>query len=127
MGTHEQKPERNFPMNWYLAVLKKFAEFSGRARRKEYWMFVLINLIISLVLTGLDYALNIGLLSGLYSLAILVPSLAVGVRRLHDINKSGWSLLISLIPLVGFIILILWLAKDSDAGDNTYGPNPKAA
>jgi uncharacterized membrane protein YhaH (DUF805 family) len=127
MGTHEQKPERNFPMNWYLAVLKKFAEFSGRARRKEYWMFVLINLIISLVLTGLDVALNIGLLSGLYSLAILVPSLAVGVRRLHDINKSGWSLLIGLIPLVGFIILILWLAKDSDAGDNTYGPNPKAA
>jgi uncharacterized membrane protein YhaH (DUF805 family) len=90
-------------------------------------MFVLINLIISLVLTGLDVALNIGLLSGLYSLAILVPSLAVGVRRLHDINKSGWSLLIGLIPLVGFIILILWLAKDSDAGDNTYGPNPKAA
>ncbi len=127
MGTHEQKPERNFPMNWYLAVLKKFAEFSGRARRKEYWMFVLINLIISLVLTGLDVALNIGLLSGLYSLAILVPSLAVGVRRLHDINKSGWSLLIGLIPLVGFIILILWLAKDSDPGDNTYGPNPKAA
>jgi uncharacterized membrane protein YhaH (DUF805 family) len=107
-------------MNWYLAVLKKYAEFSGRARRQEYWMFVLINLIISLVLNYVS-----AFLYGIYSLAVLVPSIAVGARRLHDIGKTGWLLLIALIPVLGWILLLVWLAKDSQPGSNQYGENPK--
>jgi uncharacterized membrane protein YhaH (DUF805 family) len=107
-------------MNWYIAVLKKYAEFSGRARRKEYWMFVLINLIVGLVLNYVS-----AFLYGIYSLAVLVPSIAVGVRRLHDIGKTGWLLLIAIIPVLGWILLLVWLAKDSQPGNNQYGENPK--
>jgi uncharacterized membrane protein YhaH (DUF805 family) len=115
-------------MNWYVNVLKKYAEFSGRARRKEFWMFVLINFGISIALGLVDMALgDAGFLGGVYGLAVLVPSLAVSIRRLHDINKSGWTLLLGLIPLVGLILLIVFYAKEGDAGDNNYGPNPKAA
>lgn len=115
-------------MNWYIAVLKKYAEFSGRARRQEFWMFVLINFVISVLLALVDTALgDAGLLGGIYSLAVLVPALGVSVRRLHDINKSGWMLLIGLIPLIGLIVLIVFYAKEGDAGDNAYGPNPKLA
>lgn len=119
-------------MNWYLEVLKKYAVFSGRARRKEYWFFVLFNLIISLVLTFIDSALGTlneetgyGLLSGVYSLAVLIPSLAVAVRRLHDTGRTGWWLLIGLIPLIGLIVLLIFFVQDSKPGDNEYGPNPK--
>jgi uncharacterized membrane protein YhaH (DUF805 family) len=118
-------------MDWYMTVMKKYADFSGRARRKEYWMFVLFNVIISIVLTILDSLIGTmsesgyGVLSGLYSLAILIPSLAVGVRRLHDVGKSGWWLLISLIPLIGSIWLLVLFVTDSQPGDNQYGPNPK--
>jgi uncharacterized membrane protein YhaH (DUF805 family) len=100
-------------MNWYLAVVKKYAVFSGRARRKEYWMFVLFNIIFSFVATLLDSVIGTtsdsgyGLLSVLYSLAVLLPTLAVGIRRLHDIGKSGWWLLITLIPLIGSIWLLV--------------------
>lgn len=118
-------------MNWYMAVIKNYAGFSGRARRKEYWMFVLFNAIIAVVLAILDNAMGTmsesgyGILSGLYSLGVLVPSIAVGVRRLHDIGKSGWWLFISLVPLIGTIWLLVLLATDSQAGTNQYGTNPK--
>jgi uncharacterized membrane protein YhaH (DUF805 family) len=121
-------------MQWYLEVLKKYAVFSGRARRKEYWMFVLFNVIISIVLSVIDQLIGTcngttgyGLLSGIYSLAVLLPSLGVAVRRLHDTDRSGWWILIALVPIVGFIILIVFTAMEGTAGDNKHGPDPKAA
>jgi uncharacterized membrane protein YhaH (DUF805 family) len=119
-------------MNWYFEVFRKFADFSGRARRKEYWMFVLFNLIISIVLTFADRALGLvsrdggtGLLGGIYTLVVLIPGIAVAVRRLHDTGRSGWWMLISLIPCIGGIVLLVFMVTDSDAGTNEYGPNPK--
>jgi uncharacterized membrane protein YhaH (DUF805 family) len=121
-------------MNWYLEVLRKYAVFEGRAQRKEYWFFVLFSVLISIGLTIIDTTTGlfdakagIGLLSGIYSLAVLIPSIAVGVRRLHDTNRSGWWLLISFIPLIGTIVLIVFLATDSKPEANQYGPNPKSA
>ena len=113
-------------MEWYLKVLRQYADFTGRARRKEYWMFTLVNVIISAVLAILDTALTNGLLGLLYSLAMLLPSLGVGVRRLHDTGRSGWWLLIGIIPLIGWIVLIVFFATDGEPQPNTYGPNPKA-
>ena len=115
-------------MDWYMAVLKKYADFSGRARRREYWMFVLINFLIGCGL-GVIAALVHGLtfLSWVYSLAVLVPSIAVSVRRLHDTSRSGWWLLIGLVPLIGLIVLIVFFATDGEPGDNEYGPNPKSS
>lgn len=119
-------------MNWYLSVLRQYAVFKGRARRKEYWFFNLFNVIVSLTLTVVDYQtgslypeLGIGLLSGIYSLAVLIPSLAVTVRRLHDTDRSGWWILIGLIPVIGAIVLLVFMLLDSKPGDNQYGPNPK--
>lgn len=113
-------------MEWYIGVLKKYAVFQGRARRKEYWMFVLFNFIIAFVLALLSRVVGIfGILSSLYSLAVLIPGLAVCVRRLHDIGKSGWWLFIVLIPLVGSILLVVWYCQDSQEGENAYGPCPK--
>lgn len=100
----------------------KYAEFVGRARRSEYWWFVLFGLIVSIVLSPLSTSLSL-----LASLALFVPSLAVAVRRLHDTGRSGWYLLISLIPLVGTIILIVWLATEGSPQPNQYGESPKAA
>jgi len=121
-------------MNWYLYVLKNYATFSGRARRKEYWMFFLISALISIVLTLLDILLGTysveyeaGLFSGLYSLLILIPSIAVVVRRLHDTDRSGWWILISLIPLIGVIVLFVFMCLDSQPGTNRFGVNPKEA
>ena len=120
-------------MNWYLEVLKKYAVFGGRARRKEYWYFVLFNTLISIALTFIDGVTGsfsseagTGLLGGIYGLAVLIPSIAVGVRRLHDTNRSGWWLLISLIPLIGAIVLIVFLASDSKPEENKYGLNLRA-
>jgi uncharacterized membrane protein YhaH (DUF805 family) len=112
-------------VNWYLAVLKKYATFSGRARRQEFWMFALINFVIAVILSALDMALGIGLLSGLYALGVLIPSIAVGARRLHDTGRTGWWQLIALIPFIGVIVLIIFFVMDSNPGDNQYGPNPK--
>lgn len=120
-------------MNWYLDALKKYVDFSGRARRKAYWFFVLFNLIISFVLGFIDGLMGlaseggVGLLGGLYSLAVLLPGIAVSVRRLHDTGRSGWWLLIGFIPLIGVLVLIVFMVMDSEQGDNQYGPNPKAA
>ncbi|MGC8859505.1 MAG: DUF805 domain-containing protein [Ignavibacteria bacterium] len=121
-------------MNWYLKVLKQYADFSGRARRKEYWMFVLFNMIFAIVAMILDNVLGIakegigyGPLYVLYVLAMLIPGLAVAVRRLHDVGKSGWMILIALIPLIGVIWLFVLMVTDSDPGENQYGQNPKEA
>ncbi|MFF9377971.1 DUF805 domain-containing protein [Streptomyces griseoluteus] len=114
-------------MHWYVDVLKKYAVFSGRARRQEYWMFFLFNLIITIVLAIVDGALDTQVLQLVYSLAVLIPGLAVAVRRLHDTGRSGWWILISLIPLVGFIILLVFLASEGKPEANEYGPNPKYA
>ncbi|MCL7764593.1 DUF805 domain-containing protein [Polaribacter sp. Z014] len=120
-------------MNWYLKVVKEhYADFNGRARREEFWMFTLFNAIISIVITfvfaGIGIALESPLLGGLsyiYTLAVLVPSLAVLVRRLHDTGKSGWFFLIALIPLIGSIWLLVILCTDSVSGANKWGENPK--
>lgn len=113
-------------MDWYLEVLKKYAVFTGRARRKEYWMFFLFNVIIAIVLSVIDTSVGLpGVLSTIYSLAILIPGLAVTVRRLHDTSRSGWWLLIALIPILGAIALLVFMMLDSEPGENEYGPNPK--
>jgi uncharacterized membrane protein YhaH (DUF805 family) len=121
-------------MNWYLNVLKKYAVFSGRARRKEYWMFFLFNLIIGIILLAIDKmtgsineTTGMGILETIYSLAVLIPAIAVAVRRLHDTDRSGWWLLIALIPLIGAIILLVFMVQDGKPGQNRYGPNPKEA
>lgn len=105
-------------MEWYLKVLKNFADFKGRARRQEYWMFVLFNVLISFGLSAIDLALNINFLSLIYTLIVIVPSIAVAVRRLHDIGKSGINFLFVLIPIVGAIILLLWLIKEGGKNGN---------
>ncbi|MFF5637289.1 DUF805 domain-containing protein [Streptomyces sp. NPDC012825] len=114
-------------MNWYLDVLKKYAVFSGRARRKEFWMFQLFNVIAVIILSILDAVLGIQILSAVYALAVFLPSLGVSVRRLHDTGRSGWWILIALIPLVGGIILLVFNCLEGEQQQNAYGPNPKLA
>lgn len=116
-------------MNNYLQVLKKYAEFKGRSSRKEYWYFQIIQLLIIIFLVYWDSRLNMldleagfGTLSGLYIVATLVPSLAVTVRRLHDISRSGWWFFISLVPLVGPIILLVMMLMAGEPAKNEYGP-----
>lgn len=113
-------------VNEYIKALKMYVEFTGRSRRKNYWMFMLVNIVISVVLQVVENLLfGSSYLGWLYSLALFLPSLGLGVRRLHDISKSGWFLLLGFIPLIGAIILIVFAAQDSKPGDNQYGPNPK--
>lgn len=119
-------------MNWYFEVLKKYAVFGGRARRKEYWYFTLFNFLAFFMLTFIDGVIGsfnsevgIGLLGGIYSLAVLIPAIAVSVRRLHDTDRSGWWLFIELIPIIGAIVLFIFMVQDSQQGDNQYGLNPK--
>ena len=117
-------------MEWYTAVLKKYVEFQGRARRKEYWMFILFNILASIICGVIDGILGIMLLVHQQhdaEDAVLLPSIAVCIRRLHDTNRSGWWILISLVPFVGSIILLIFLCIEGDAGDNRFGPNPKLA
>jgi len=130
-------------IDWVLEVFSKYAVFTGRARRKEYWYWYLFNFLISLLIVAASmvitltyesetnngiggFSLFFNLLSLLYSLGIFIPNLAVTVRRLHDTNRSGWTFFISLIPLIGGIILLVYLVEDGTPGDNQYGPNPKA-
>ena len=121
-------------MEWFIKVLKNYAVFSGRARRKEYWMFVLFSVIFSIVAMLIDNMLgvtlgetNYGYIYLLYQLVVLIPSLAVAVRRLHDTNKSGWFLLIAIIPIVGAIWLLVLMCLEGTTGPNKYGPDPKGA
>ncbi len=118
-------------MGWYFEVLKKYAVFGGRARRKEYWFFFLFSSIISIALSFIDKATGsynphtgMGLLGGIYALAVLIPSIAVTVRRLHDTDRSGWWLFIALIPLIGAIVLLVFMVLDGDPVQNEYGENP---
>lgn len=109
--------------------IKNYATFSGRARRKEYWMFSLFNCIVWLILYGLMLASESSLITGisvLYIFATFIPSLSVIVRRLHDIERSGWFYFISFIPVVGPIIVLVWLCKEGTTGANRYGADPKA-
>lgn len=114
-------------MNWYIDVIKRYFDFNGRARRQEFWMFSLINFVILVVLAIVANMIDFPYLMNLYQLAVLLPSLGVGARRLHDTGKSGWWQLIGIVPLIGIIVLIVFWAKDSDPGDNQYGANPKGA
>lgn len=114
--------------NWFLKVVKEnYANFEGRARRSEYWYFTLVSVLISIVLRIIDSVVGseIGIVGLIYSLAVLVPSIAVGVRRLHDIGKSGWYLLVALIPIAGAIWLLVLLCTEGDHGPNIYGADPK--
>ncbi|QFF98434.1 DUF805 domain-containing protein [Psychrobacillus glaciei] len=113
-------------MAWYFKVLKNYVGFTGRARRTEYWMFTLINTIISFILYFLGvFADSVSFLPVLYELAIFLPALAVLIRRLHDTGRSGWWVLISFIPFVGSIIILVFTFLDSQENDNKYGQNPK--
>ncbi|MCX6702562.1 MAG: DUF805 domain-containing protein [Candidatus Wolfebacteria bacterium] len=131
-------------MNYYFAAFKKYAVFSGRAQRAEYWYFVLFNIVVTVAISAISAIIGfvasnmLGLAIGglidsfikfvvtlLYCLAVFIPGLAVAVRRLHDVGKNGWMLLIALIPIIGAIWLIVLLATDSNPGENKYGPNPK--
>lgn len=120
-------------MNWYLEVLKKYAVFNGRARRKEFWFFALFNLIVYIVLSIIDGFLGLsigspdagfGILSSIYSLGVIIPSIAVSIRRLHDIDKSGWWYLMVFVPLIGAIILLIFAALKGTDGPNRFGEDP---
>ena len=117
-------------MNYYSICLSKFADFSGRARRREYWTFVLVNCLIAMLLLILGLAFGedspaSNIMVTIFYLIMLVPNLSVSVRRLHDIGKSGWYMFLSLIPLIGGLILLIWSLMDSEPGENQYGKNPK--
>jgi uncharacterized membrane protein YhaH (DUF805 family) len=112
-------------MNYYLAVLKNYVGFSGRARRAEFWQFALINLVILIALDVIGLVAKFPLLGGIYALAVLLPGLAVTIRRLHDTDKSGWWYLIVLVPLVGAIVLLVFTATEGTRGPNKYGADPK--
>lgn len=115
-------------MNQFVGCLKKYATFSGRARRSEFWMFFLVSFLIGIGVGIVGSLLGIAVLLKLvYQLAILLPALAVGCRRLHDTGRSGWLQLLLLIPLIGFIVLVVFWVGDSKAGSNKYGENPKIA
>lgn len=107
-------------MNYYFLVLQRYAQFSGRARRSEYWYFVLFSSIISIILLLVSLSMNIPHLGNIYSLVVAIPTLAVGVRRMHDVDKSGWFILIPFYNLILF-------CTDSTPGDNEYGENPKGS
>jgi uncharacterized membrane protein YhaH (DUF805 family) len=116
-------------VEWYLAVLRQYAKFDGRSHRSEFWWFTLWSLVVSLALTVVELALGIsgdwgGPLSFAYAVAVLIPTLAVGARRLHDTGRSGWWQLLVLVPLVGIIILIVWWAQPGGVAPNRWGPNP---
>jgi uncharacterized membrane protein YhaH (DUF805 family) len=112
-------------MSWFIEALKKYAVFSGRARRKEYWMYTLFVSIIYIVLAIVAVAAKQPLIAAVFYLAIILPSLAVTVRRLHDTGRTGWWVLIGIVPLVGAVVMLVFLCSDSESGQNKYGPNPK--
>ncbi len=119
-------------MKWFVKCFNQYADFSSRARRSEYWYFFLFNVIIAFVagfvfgfIGGITGMMWISYLSYIYTLVALVPGIAVCVRRLHDVGKSGWWVFISLIPLAGAIWLVVLMCTDSQPGTNQWGPNPK--
>ncbi len=134
MAGLEKSDIGGYNMNWFLLALKKYAVFTGRSQRAEYWFFVLFYVLILIVLSIVDTAAGLtssatglGLFSAVFALAMFIPSLAVGVRRLHDVGRTGWWILLSLVPIIGFIVLLIFAVQDSQPGTNQYGPNPKEA
>lgn len=120
-------------MNWYFEALRKYGVFDGRSRRREYWTFYLLSSLLGFALGVLDLlmgtfnlAAGVGLFSSLFALALFVPGLAVGVRRLHDTDRSGWWLLVALVPILGVIVLIVFLLQGGTPGPNRFGPDPRA-
>lgn len=114
-------------MSWFIEVLKKYAVFSGRARRKEYWMFALFATIIYVVFMVLGIATKQSWLAFIPFVAFLLPGLAVTARRLHDTGRSGWWILFQIVPIAGPITLFVFSVLDSEPSENKYGPNPKFA
>ncbi len=119
-------------VEWYMLALRRYVDFAGRSRRREYWFFALGNVIIAIVLMLLERMLGMasggyGILTIIFELAILVPSLAVSIRRLHDTGRSGWWILIGFVPILGALVLLYFMLLDSEPGMNAYGPNPKEA
>ena len=119
-------------MHWLTGPITKYVVWEGRATRSEYWYFILFTTLITVGLTMIDLAVgtfdeetNQGLISGLFSLFIFLPSIAVFVRRLHDTGRSGWWFWILLVPLIGFIVILVFFCTDSQEEANQYGPNPK--
>jgi uncharacterized membrane protein YhaH (DUF805 family) len=119
-------------MKWFFLALSRYAVFSGRSQRSEFWYFVLFEILIEWALFMVDHAMGwtqsfggMGLLTGLAGLVFLLPSISVATRRLHDIGKSGWWQLLAFVPVLGILVLIYWLALNGHAGANAYGPNPK--
>lgn len=113
-------------MNWYLEAFRKFGQFEGRSRRQEYWMFFLFNILIAFALGIIENLINMnGIITGFYGLATLIPGLALSVRRLHDINKSGGYIFINLIPLAGVIWYLVLMCSEGTRGPNKYGSDPK--
>lgn len=119
-------------MDWYFKVLSNYATFQGRAHRREFWMFVLVNIILAGVLRVVDKILGwqlgggVGVLSLIYTLLVLVPSLAVQVRRLHDTDRRGRWLLLLLFPVFGWLMLLAFYSQHSTPEENRFGPQPKA-
>ena len=120
-------------MSWYLKALRNYVGFSGRARRREYWFFTLSSLLMTIALSILDLIIFnlssetvLGMFTWAYALAVIIPTLAVTFRRLHDTGKSGWWLLINFVPMIGILIFIVFLLLDSQPGENRWGPSPKA-
>lgn len=115
-------------MNWFIAVVKKYAVFDGRARRKEYWMYVLFYVLIAVGLAIVEGLVGSpGFLGMLLALGLLVPSIGVTIRRLHDTERSGWWILIGFVPLVGGIVLLVFMCLDGTGGPNKFGADPKSA
>ena len=124
-------------MSWFVGAVKKYAVFAGRARRKEFWFFYLFYVIFALAAASVDSVLgteysvaetaSISLFSSVFVIAMMLPTFAVLARRLHDIGRSGWWILIGLIPIIGAIVLLIFTVRDSQEGENRFGPNPKEA
>ena len=118
-------------MDWYLNVLKNYFGFGGRARRKEYWMFILVNIIFTFVLSVLDRMFGWqrtggeGILTTIYAILVFIPWWAVQFRRLHDTDRSAWWLLVLLIPIVGWLVIIIFNCQNGTPGENRFGENPK--
>ena len=118
-------------MNWYLDAWKNYVTFTGRSRRKAYWVFFVFNVIATILANLIDNVLGLagqsvyGPVSMLYALAVFLPGLALAIRRLHDTGRSGWWMLLGFIPLLGWIVLLIFFVTDSQPGSNPYGPNPK--
>jgi len=110
--------------NWYLSVVKNYVGFEGRAGRSEFWYFTLVNFIIAIVINVLGSVLGMKILGTIYALALLLPSIAVSIRRLHDIGKSGWWLLVGFIPVIGIFVLIYFYVQASEVNENRFGPMP---